>query len=161
MGAGIYSGPPRCFATIERDAEGHSIAFCDQLTPDRDGPIGSKWTCPKCGEVSTLIARGGPGPAPEPVLAPAPVQPLRAAVLEQLKRGPVSCGNLTRRLMGVGTLSKDVESYELVRAVLVDLMVEQLVLVSGNGKGHHYRLAELEPARLARFAAADGPKGTQ
>jgi hypothetical protein len=55
--------------------------------------------------------------------------------------GPLSGGNITRRLMGCGLLSKDAASYAEVSEALRRLLAEGRVTKAGNGKSVHWRIA--------------------
>lgn len=70
-------------------------------------------------------------------------------VLDILSRGPISAGNITRKMMGAGLLPKVEASYALIAVTLAALGARGLVTKSGNGKSVHWRLGETLAARLA------------
>lgn len=61
--------------------------------------------------------------------------------LDLLKERTSSCGDLTRRLMGLGKLPKDQTSYAEVKAILQSLVASGAVTKAGNGKSVRYRVA--------------------
>ncbi len=82
-----------------------------------------------------LFARGG-----EDVRTIENVGEARACVLDiVINHGPISAGNIARKMMGVGLLPTKPESYSLATVTLVALATDGLVNKSGNGRSTHWR----------------------
>jgi hypothetical protein len=72
-----------------------------------------------------------------------------ACVLDILSRGPISAGNVARKMMGAGLLPKTEASYSLVTVTLAALGAQGLAEKHGNGKSVHWRLTEEAKLRFA------------
>ena len=64
----------------------------------------------------------------------------RAPILDVLKLGPRSAGDIARKMMGAGLLANEEWSYIIVREALHGLHRDGLVESAGNGKAIHWRL---------------------
>jgi len=79
-----------------------------------------------------------------------------ACVLDIIAKGrPISAGNITRKMMGLGLLPNTEQSYSLVLVTLAALGAKGLVKRSGNGKAHHWRLTEDFANRLLESDLAE------